>query len=205
MAWDDDLKSFIPFGSNRTVVQQQNEQQIQTQHLCYIAFDILMIDNEIVMDLTLSRRRKFLTSNAVFKSKKTYLEITKMITGINDTKGIMEALDNALQDHHEGIMVKSLQSIYQCNKRGNEWIKLKPDYVDDMISSLDLLIMGGYFGEGKRRVGDISHFYWDAERINSQKQNVNSNSKEEMDEDEDEDEDVDLPTEFYTFCKVGTG
>ena len=58
-----------------------------------------MIDDEIVMDLTLSRRRQFLDSYSVFKPKKTYLEITKMITGINNTKGIMEALDQALQDH----------------------------------------------------------------------------------------------------------
>ena len=192
MAWDNDLKSFIPFGSNRTVVQQHNEQQNhkQHQHLCYMAFDILMINDEIVMDLTLSRRRKLLTDFAVFKPKKTYLEITKMITGINDTKGIMEALDNALQDHHEGIMVKSLESDYKCNKRGGEWIKLKPDYVDDMISSLDLLIMGGYFGEGKRRVGDISHFLLGCKGNN--------------DNDNDDDNDK-LPTEFYTFCKVGSG
>lgn len=190
MAWDQDLKAFIPFGSNRTVVQQENDKQ----HLCYIAFDVLMLNDNIVMDLTLDRRRKLLTEHTVFKPKKTYLETTKMITGINDTKGIMEALDNALQDHHEGIMVKSLQSTYRCNKRDGEWIKLKPDYVDNMISSLDLLIMGGYFGEGKRRVGNISHFLLGCKKSSSSSSDNNHNNN-----------DQDYPTEFYTFCKVGSG
>eukprot|EP01084_Bolivina_argentea_P300133 517431_1 len=203
MSYDEDLCSFIPFGSNRTVVQ--NTDINIKQHLCYIAFDILMINGEIIMDLTLSRRRELLKDT--FTQKKSYFEMTKMITGIENTKGIMEALDKALQDHHEGILVKSLNSIYECNKRGNEWIKLKPDYVDDMISSLDLLILGGYFGEGKRRVGDISHFLLGCRTNPFYKQNEsNSNSKQEIDHDNDDDDmQQELPTEFYSFCKVGSG
>lgn len=126
------MQSYVPFGSNRTVAQENNAQR----HLCYIAFDILMLDGEITMDLTLSRRRALLThpDHVAFKPRKRYLEYTKMMTGIKDTAGIMQSLDNALRDHHEGIIVKRLDSTYQCAKRGNEWIKMKPDYVDDMVS-----------------------------------------------------------------------
>ena len=126
------MKSYVPFGANRTVAQEGDARR----HLCYIAFDILMLNDEITMDLTLTRRRAILThpDHVVFKPKTRYLEYTNMMTGIKDTSGIMQALDNALRDHHEGIIVKRLDSTYQCAKRGNEWIKMKPDYVDDMVS-----------------------------------------------------------------------
>eukprot|EP01083_Nonionella_stella_P007624 21959_1 len=195
MSYDEDMAAFIPFGSNRTVVQAQNEDNAKacSQHLCYMAFDILMINGEITMDLTLSRRREILKN--AFECKPLYFEVTKMVEGMESTKDIMDALDGALQDHHEGIMVKALNSVYECNKRGSEWIKLKPDYVDGLVGSMDLLILGGYFGEGKRRVGDISHFLL----------GCRGNTFYKEDEDDEDDENRDLPTQFYTFCKVGSG
>ena len=67
-------------------------------------------------------------------------------------------LDRAMARGFEGIMFKSLASTYEPGSRNAEWIKLKPDYVHDMGDEPDLLIIGGYYGEGLKRGGDISHF-----------------------------------------------
>ena len=41
---------------------------------------------------------------------------------------------------------------------GSGWLKLKPEYVDALGDDLDLIILGGEYGSGKRRGGMISHF-----------------------------------------------
>ncbi|KRH93611.1 DNA ligase I, ATP-dependent (dnl1), partial [Pseudoloma neurophilia] len=49
----------------------------------------------------------------------------------------------------EGILIKSLESAYIPNKRSNEWLKLKKDYLS-MADTLDLIVMGAFYGKGKR-------------------------------------------------------
>ena len=74
------------------------------------------------------------------------------------TEEMMRWLDNAMLHGYEGVMLKALNSPYVPGSRDNDWQKLKPDYVDEMGETLDLLIVAGYYGEGKNRGGDISHF-----------------------------------------------
>ena len=229
-AWDSELDTFLPFGSNRTVAVNMiennsnknsnfnkqrsdrfgsvskllNEKGLDKAHLYFIAFDVLMANNEITMDLPLAQRRMILKK--IIKPKKTYFEMTDMITGVKDTKSIMDCLDRALMDSHEGIIIKHLNSSYVPNRRGNEWIKLKPDYVEDMVSHMDLIVLGGYFGKGRRRVGDVSHFLLGCvanDLENEEKEesielnNNNNNNSNDINEE--------YPKKFYTFCKVGSG
>ena len=56
--------------------------------------------------------------------------------------------------------MKDLNSTYFVGERSREqkkWIKMKPDYSDE-VESLDLLILGAYYSEGTRRAGQLSHF-----------------------------------------------
>jgi ATP-dependent DNA ligase len=48
-------------------------------------------------------------------------------------------------------MIKRAESPYKPNERAtNNWIKLKGEYIDSIGDTLDLIIIGGYFGERKR-------------------------------------------------------
>ena len=44
----------------------------------------------------------------------------------------MTRLDSAMEQHHEGLMIKSLESPYIPGCRTDDWMKLKPDYVSEM-------------------------------------------------------------------------
>lgn len=48
----------------------------------------------------------------------------------------------------EGIIIKDPNSKYSCALRGKAWIKLKPDYDNDACKDLDMLVIGGYRGDG---------------------------------------------------------
>lgn len=50
----------------------------------------------------------------------------------------------------EGLVLKSINSFYEPGKRG--WIKIKKDYLfqGQMADSADLVVLGGWFGTGKK-------------------------------------------------------
>lgn len=69
----------------------------------------------------------------------------------------MKALDEALVRGMEGVIIKNQQSKYGLNERSNMWIKIKPDYCGKLLDTLDLLILGGYYG--KLHVAAVAELY----------------------------------------------
>jgi DNA ligase-4 len=93
-----------------------------------------------------------------------------------------DALNDAIDGREEGIMVKDPETPYRPNTRKGGWFKIKPEYVGGLMDELDLLIVGGYFGEGHRG-GMISHFMCGVAQPP---------------------EDGGDPKVFHSFCKVHT-
>jgi len=100
-------------------------------------FDILYLDGETLMDLPLESRRKHLESTVT-------LYIAPQVVS-SDPREIEQTYKAALDAGHEGIMIKVTGSPYSPGQRGKNWIKIKPE-----VDTLDLAVIGGEWGEGKR-------------------------------------------------------
>lgn len=48
--------------------------------------------------------------------------------------------------------------MYIPKERGSNWIKLKGDYIEGLTDTLDLIILGGYFGDSSYRHGHTKHW-----------------------------------------------
>lgn len=67
----------------------------------------------------------------------------------NEVAEILVEFNEAVQNNEEGIVVKQLETLYYPGDRSDKWIKMKGDYYEGIVDTLDLMIIGGYFGEGK--------------------------------------------------------
>ncbi len=68
---------------------------------------------------------------------------------------------------------------------------MKPDYVDGLRDNLDLILMGGYYGEGTRRSGDISHFLLGLHEHKLSAEEIAHYADRRK-----------LPPKLFAFCKV---
>ena len=56
----------------------------------------------------------------------------------------------AIENGCEGIVLKQLSSVYKAGSRGFLWTKLKREYKNELADTLDLVIVGGLYGERKK-------------------------------------------------------
>ena len=59
-------------------------------------------------------------------------------------------MNQAISDGCEGLVVKDPNSTYRAGAREFSWIKLKREYRSELADTLDLVIIGAFYGKGKR-------------------------------------------------------
>jgi len=115
-------------------------------------FDILYASGEENRDLMYENqevRRELLTSKIkeTLKIRHSYFKI------VETAAEIIDEFHNARNLGTEGIMCKKLgdDSSYSMGRRGNQWIKLKSLEGGKMADSIDVVIIGGFWGAGRRK------------------------------------------------------
>ncbi len=59
---------------------------------------------------------------------------------------VTDALNNAIDRLEEGLVLKDPDSVYKPNVRNKGgWVKIKPEYSNELMDMPDLLILGGNF------------------------------------------------------------
>ena len=109
-------------------------------------FDILFSSGANCMDMEYTDRRKLLEK--IIKEDEFARLIPMSI--ISSEEQILEVLENSINSGCEGLMLKHLNSVYKAGIRGSNWLKLKREYQNDLGDSLDLVVIGAFFGKGRR-------------------------------------------------------
>jgi len=112
-------------------------------------FDIIYLDGE---DLTLKPypERRAILEKVVKRTDRIDLVPRKIVDNVEDLENFFY---QAIEEGCEGLVCKSLapDSIYQAGKRGFLWIKYKRDYKSVLADTLDLVVVGGFYGKGQRK------------------------------------------------------
>ncbi len=115
-------------------------------------FDVLYVNGKSWLKKSYPQRRKKLENVVDRRSKKIRLAERKVSKKFEDIKEFFErCIDKGL----EGIIVKSTakDSVYQPGNRGWLWIKWKKEYAEGMKESIDVVVVGSFYGKGQRKGG----------------------------------------------------
>ena len=112
-------------------------------------FDILYLNGRPLNNLPYSERRDILEE--AFTPNENLRLASRIIS--DDPKEIADFMDQAISDGCEGLVAKKVaaDSIYRAGARGWLWIKLKKDYQTEFSDSLDLVVIGAFYGHGRRK------------------------------------------------------
>ncbi|XP_074292424.1 DNA ligase 4 [Silene latifolia] len=185
--WDKGSNCFASFGANQSVAKSMREGRLDgDRHLCYVVYDLLYVEDTSVIHQTLKERQELMRK--FVRPVKGRLEVL-LPSGEPCSSVIVKHVDEVerffkemVDNREEGVILKDLGSKWEPGDRGGKWIKLKPDYIN-AGSDLDVLIIGGYYGTG-RRGGSVAQFLVGL----AERSSPNT-----------------YPRRFMSFCKVGTG
>ncbi|KAK4775383.1 hypothetical protein SAY86_010318 [Trapa natans] len=196
LVWDKSLNRFAEFGSNQEIGTSRFSPYVAPYcHCHYVAFDILYYGDTSVIHQSLKERHELLRK--VVKPIKGRLELLVPDGSLNNLRhpgepcwsisvhgleDVERFFKETIENRDEGIVLKDLSSKWEPSDRSGKWLKLKPDYVR-ASSDLDVLIIGGYYGSG-RRGGEVAQFLVGLAECPAPNT---------------------YPRRFISFCRVGTG
>ena len=175
VAINENTGEFLPFQELMHRRRKYKIEKAVTQYPITVNFfDILYCNGKSCLELNYEDRRRKLEKSVKEDGFAKYIPMS-IVTNKNEIEDFME---NSINAGSEGLMLKLLDKPYQAGSRGSHWLKLKREYQNELGDSLDLVVIGGFFGKG-RRTGSYGTLLLATY---------------------DEDEDA-----FTSICKVGTG
>ncbi|KAK8022398.1 DNA ligase [Apiospora rasikravindrae] len=185
VTWDMDIDKIMNFGTLKTaaLAAQKNPFDQTGPRPLYRVFDILYLNDNDLRQYMLRDRR--LALERAVKGVHRRLELHPHETATSPDV-IEPALRTVVANASEGLVLKDPRSVYTLNSRNDDWIKVKPEYMDDLGENVDVVVIGGYYGSGHRG-GRLSSFLCGLRPTRNDIQaGVN-------------------PETCFSFCKVGGG
>ena len=184
ITWDPEQDAMVPFGTLKTAALEQQKNHLSKGHRpLFKVFDILYLNGQSLTGYTLRDRRKALEMSVQSESRR--LEIHRYVEA-SSVKEIEKMLQLAVAEASEGLVIKNPRSAYRLNDRCDDWIKVKPEYMTEFGEDLDCIVIGGYYGSGRR--GGILSSFMCGLRVDENQVNKGAS-----------------PMRCYSFFKVGGG
>ena len=157
IVYDETTDTFLPF--QQTVKRKRKhgvKEASQELPLRLYVFDLLYVDGRSMLTATHQTRRDrmkvILSKNSSVALQ--LIEEKKVVTGEQLHNYFLMNLHAGL----EGLVVKREDATYQPGKRNFNWIKLKRHARGTLTDTVDCVILGYYFGAGKRATFGIGAF-----------------------------------------------
>lgn len=141
---DPKTRKWLPFQNiSQRIKRKYNIQElVKTVPVQINAFDLLYLNNKSLIKEPFKKRRELLKK--IISPVKDKLQLAVQIV-TSDLKEAEKFYKESLSLGNEGVMFKNLEGIYKPGARVGYGVKVKP-----VLETLDLIITGAQWGEGKR-------------------------------------------------------
>ena len=147
IAYSKELEEYLPFQLTASRRRQHGiEQAAQELPLVAFVFDILYRNGRDLTELPYEERLAMVDEVIAGSSVLLPAPIIKTDSVDVLTKTLLDSISQGL----EGVVVKRPDSKYQAGARNFNWVKLKRHTSGELNDTIDLVLLGYYFGKGKR-------------------------------------------------------
>jgi DNA ligase 1 len=125
--------------------------------LLFYVFDILVLNGKDLLSVPLCKRRTLLEETV--KNEHGPLRVAPHIV-TNSALVLREYHEKQRKAGLEGVVVKKWNGPYEPGRRGFSWVKFKEEegHQGKLTDTIDAVVMGYYYGEGKRKGFGIGAF-----------------------------------------------
>jgi DNA ligase-1 len=111
----------------------------------FIAFDLLVRDDDVLLDRALVERRGALAETCAGIGEPVAIAPWTALPPGSAAQTVHERFEQARTDGNEGLVFKRTEAPYAAGRRGKWWLKLKRE-----LSTLDVAVVAVEWGHGKR-------------------------------------------------------
>ncbi|KZT27881.1 ATP-dependent DNA ligase [Neolentinus lepideus HHB14362 ss-1] len=149
LVWDPVSERNLSFGTLKTAALDRTKKELNPRP-CFKIFDLLYLNGMSLIGKSCKFRKRNLRS--CLKEVKGRIEFVTEWEG-KTAKDVRTRMDEVMANRGEGVILKHPDSEYVLNGRNKDWIKVKPEYIDNMGETVDVLVVAGNWGTGWRSGG----------------------------------------------------
>nr|OQO04084.1 hypothetical protein B0A51_18530 [Rachicladosporium sp. CCFEE 5018] len=176
VVWSDTEKRAMPFEKIRKHVTRSgvslgtdlDSQKHQDEHLAIVFFDLLLLDDEVIMTKPIDERRTWLREvykkirGRAFSAEWKTVDFRKAEVA---QRHLIHQFAASIAERCEGLVLKPCGVPYFSLNRDDEgftggFVKLKKDYIADLGDEADLAVVGGNYNAQHALKSGLSHVKW---------------------------------------------
>lgn len=147
LAYNPASEEFLPFQQTAHRRRKYDIEKMQKQlPLKAFVFDIMYLNGKSLIDKPLRERVKLLEE--IINGDKVL--IAQPGEFVKDVERLKNLFQDALSKGLEGVITKRPDSLYEAGARNFNWVKLKRHSSGELKDTIDCVILGYIFGQGKR-------------------------------------------------------
>ncbi|EED85575.1 predicted protein [Postia placenta Mad-698-R] len=158
LVWDPVSERNLPFGTLKTAALDRSKKE-RAPRPCFKIFDLLYLNGTPLLNKSLKFRKRNL--RACLKEVPGRMEFAVEYEG-RTADDVRTRMEDIMASRGEGLVIKHPNSQYVLSGRNSDWIKascwtrgfnVKPEYMDSMGETVDVIVVAGNYGTGRRSGG----------------------------------------------------
>lgn len=175
VVFSDETDEILPFEkirkhvsrSGRFIGTDEDSQAHSHEHLAIVFFDLLLLDDEVIMNKPVEERRMWLRE-AFRKIRGRALSAEWKIIDFSDSKrardGLVQQFAASNAKRCEGLVLKpcgvSYFSLENSTAYHHSFIKLKKDYINGMGDEADFAVIGASYNAQQAAISGVPNIKW---------------------------------------------